>query len=262
MRRSRRGGVSGVEFGSSGEDSFVAVVVTKLTGALLFILLLTMVIMALLPKAAELDERKRQSSQSASQKGRGPLRIATPPRLPEAIAGRAYLVALAASGGNGPPEWSAEGGMPGWLSLDRETGRIGGTPPEETKEPLEFEVHVTDGDDADSVKFGLTVLPYQSAPVRVWKRLVNGVPWSAWLEQGVGFLLLWLVHLVGMNLLTNMERGSLAEVAEFENSSSEQDVVRKRFARYRLVVRLVSVAAMLALLGWLVAAPMLARTSV
>ena len=30
----------GMEFGGSGEDSFVAVVVTKLTGALLFILLL------------------------------------------------------------------------------------------------------------------------------------------------------------------------------------------------------------------------------
>ena len=55
MRRSRRGGGSSSEFGSSGEDSFVAVVVTKLTGALLFILLLTMVIMALLPKAVDLE---------------------------------------------------------------------------------------------------------------------------------------------------------------------------------------------------------------
>ena len=54
MRRNRRGGGSGLEFGGSGEDSFVAVVVTKLTGALLFILLLTMVIMALLPKAVDL----------------------------------------------------------------------------------------------------------------------------------------------------------------------------------------------------------------
>ncbi len=39
MRRNRRNGHSGMEFGGSGEDSFVAVVVTKLTGALLFILL-------------------------------------------------------------------------------------------------------------------------------------------------------------------------------------------------------------------------------
>ena len=57
MRRNRRGGGSGLEFGGSGEDSFVAVVVTKLTGALLFILLLTMVIMALLPKAVDLAPR-------------------------------------------------------------------------------------------------------------------------------------------------------------------------------------------------------------
>jgi preprotein translocase subunit SecG len=260
-RRSRRGGGSGVEFGSSGEDSFVAVVVTKLTGALLFILLLTMVIMALLPKAVDLDDRKNTRSQSASQRGRGPLKIATPARLPEAVAGRAYLVALAAKGGGGPPEWSAQGELPGWLSLDRESGRIAGTPPEETKEPLEFEIQVSDGNDTDSLRFGLTVLAYQSEPVRVWKRLVNGVPWSAWLEQGVGFLVLWLVHLVGMNLLSNAERGALGEVGEFADSETEQHIVRKRFARYRLVVRLVSVTALLALLGWLLGAPMLARFS-
>src|SRR6516165_5336214 len=57
MRRSRRGRGSHLEFGGSGEDSFVAVVVTKLTGALLFILLLAMVIMALLPKAVDSDAR-------------------------------------------------------------------------------------------------------------------------------------------------------------------------------------------------------------
>src|SRR5262249_44761224 len=43
MRRLQRGRGSSMEFGGSGEDSFVAVVVTKLTGALLFILLLAMV---------------------------------------------------------------------------------------------------------------------------------------------------------------------------------------------------------------------------
>jgi hypothetical protein len=259
MRRSRRGGGSGVEFGSSGEDSFVAVVVTKLTGALLFILLLTMVIMALLPKAVDLDDRKNTSTQSASQKGRGPLKISTPPRLPEAVAGRLYLVALAATGGGGPPEWSAEGGIPNWLSLDRESGRIAGTPPAETKEPLEFGIRVTDGTETDSLVVQLAVLPYQSEPVRAWKQLVSGVPWRTWLEQGVGFLVLWLVHLVGMNLLANAERGSVAEVGGFENSDSEQRLVRKRFASYRLVVRLASFTAMLALLGWILVAPMLHR---
>src|SRR3954467_14625751 len=101
MRRSRRGGGSALEFGGSGEDSFVAVVVTKLTGALLFILLLTMVIMALLPKAIDLP-----SSGSGDEKADSlPLAIATPGTLPEAIAGRPYVVALAATGGNGAIRW-------------------------------------------------------------------------------------------------------------------------------------------------------------
>ena len=98
MRRSRRGGHAGLEFGGSGEDSFVAVVVTKLTGALLFILLLTMVIMALLPKAVDLPS----SPAGEGDESRAPLAIATPETLPEAIAGRPYDVALAADGGRGP----------------------------------------------------------------------------------------------------------------------------------------------------------------
>src|SRR5271155_3901750 len=98
MRRSRRGGGSSSEFGSSGEDSFVAVVGTKLTGALLFILLLTMVIMALLPKAVDQDLAEKSQSESDAKEGQ-PLKIATPARLPEAIAGRSYLLALAATGG-------------------------------------------------------------------------------------------------------------------------------------------------------------------
>src|SRR6516162_8898181 len=100
MRRSRRGGGSGLEFGSSGEDSFVAVVVTKLTGALLFILLLAMVIMALLPKAVDLDRDGQEAAPAGA--GQVPLKIATPSTLPDAVAGRPYLVALAATGGGGP----------------------------------------------------------------------------------------------------------------------------------------------------------------
>jgi preprotein translocase subunit SecG len=251
MRRSRRGGGSGFEFGSSGEDSFVAVVVTKLTGALLFILLLTMVIMALLPKVADVEERNDTATKSESQKGRGPLEISTPSKLPEAIAGRPYLVALAATGGGGTSEWSADGGLPDWLTLDRESGRIGGTPPGATKEPLAFEIRVSDGTDTASLAAQLVVLPYQSESVRAWKRLTSAVPWRAWLEQGVGFLVLWLVHLVGMNLLANAERGSLAETLDFDDAGDVQVTVRKRFAFYRLVIRSATSVAMLALLGWL-----------
>jgi hypothetical protein len=63
-----------MEFGGSGEDSFVAVVVTKLTGALLFILLLTMVIMALIPKAVDLPaggDRGRSRMRAAGDRHAG-----------------------------------------------------------------------------------------------------------------------------------------------------------------------------------------------
>ncbi len=257
MRRSRRGGGSGAEFGSSGEDSFVAVVVTKLTGALLFILLLTMVIMALLPKAVDLEDRPRSPSDSDSQKARGPLKIATPPRLPEAIAGRPYLVALAATGGSGPPTWSVEGALPDWLILDHDSGRIGGTPPAQTKEPLAFEIHVSDGVETVSSPAQLVVLPYQSESSYRLKRLIGGVPWRAWLEQGVGFLILWLVHLVGMNLLANVERSSVEDALDSEIQEGAQLAVRKRFATYRIVIRVATLAAMAGLLGWLILAPSL-----
>src|ERR1700722_18395817 len=124
MRRSRRGHSGGMEFGGSGEDSFVAVVVTKLTGALLFILLLTMVIMALLPKAVDMSESSRKAARSGEPGDLEPLRIATPGALPDAIAGRPYLVALAATGGHGTLRWSVDGRLPEWLTLEESTGRI------------------------------------------------------------------------------------------------------------------------------------------
>src|SRR3974390_1884860 len=103
MRHRRRGGGSGLEFGGSGEDSFVAVVVTKLTGALLFILLLTMVIMALLPKAVDQSVAGRAGPAPPDEPP--PLAIPPPDPLPEAIAGRPYALALAATGGQGPLKW-------------------------------------------------------------------------------------------------------------------------------------------------------------
>src|SRR5947208_12326534 len=112
MRRSRRGLSGGHEFGGSGEDSFVAVVVTKLTGALLFILLLTMVIMALIPKAEEAVRRSKASDAPAK------LRITTPTELPEAIVGRPYTLALAAEGGAGDRTWQVEGDWPAGLRFD------------------------------------------------------------------------------------------------------------------------------------------------
>ena len=83
MRRSRRnGGHAGLEFGGSGEDSFVAVVVTKLTGALLFILLLTMVIMALLPKAVDLPSSEQNGGADDAPPWRSPRPERSPRRSP------------------------------------------------------------------------------------------------------------------------------------------------------------------------------------
>ena len=93
MRRTRRGGSHGLEFGGSGEDSFVAVVVTKLTGALLFILLLTMVIMVLIPKAIDLPASPPRAGDAPAE-NLEPLTITTAEGLPEAIAGRPYTLAL------------------------------------------------------------------------------------------------------------------------------------------------------------------------
>jgi len=257
MRRSRRGGRSAAEFGSSGEDSFVAVVVTKLTGALLFILLLTMVIMALLPKAVDLESRNESTREADSKEGRAPLRIATPPRLPEAVAGRPYLLALAATGGRGPVSWSVQGSMPAWLALDEAAGRLGGTPPHETTEPLALELTVSDGTESASQPAQLLVLPYQ-APTPLASSLMGGlgvVRWRAWLEQGVGFLVLWLIHLLGMNLLASIERSSLEGDVMAQASDGAQLSIQKRFARYRLLVRLATLSAILALALWLLLAP-------
>ncbi len=176
MRRSRRGGHSSVEFGSSGEDSFVAVVVTKLTGALLFILLLTMVIMALLPKAADLESLDSEHREAGANAGQAPLRIATPSRLPEAVAGRPYLLALAATGGGLPRTWSSEGALPDWLALDPASGQIAGTPPRETDSPLSLTVQVSDGTDTVSQPVSLSVLPYQATAAASWWSRLPSVP--------------------------------------------------------------------------------------
>ena len=128
MRRNRQRRRVGLEFGGSGEDSFVAVVVTKLTGALLFILLLTMVIMALLPKAVDLAPPGGDDVRAGAETPPAPLAITTPESLPEAIAGRPYTVALAARGGRGPLRWTLGGTLAGGTELRLRLGRLAGNP--------------------------------------------------------------------------------------------------------------------------------------
>jgi hypothetical protein len=248
MRRNRRNGHAGLEFGGSGEDSFVAVVVTKLTGALLFILLLTMVIMALLPKAIDLP-----SPGQAEPSEPDALTISTPETLPEAIAGRPYALALAASGGKGPLRWSVSGDLPDGLSLDPPTGVLRGSPRSGTPRPVELVVRVSDGSTQTAKATQLVV--YQSdKPLTTpawWKPGLPPVPWRAWLEQGFGFLLLWLVHLVGMNTVASLQRWSLGALEARAAGDDDRRAALRRFAVYRSTVRLASLSAASVLAVWL-----------
>ncbi|OJW08537.1 MAG: hypothetical protein BGO49_12670 [Planctomycetales bacterium 71-10] len=254
MRRNRRGGGGGgLEFGGSGEDSFVAVVVTKLTGALLFILLLTMVIMALLPKAMDVGPAAARDHSEAR-----PLRIATPAELPEAIAGRPYAVALAAEGGRGPLKWSLDGDLPDGLAFDAASGLLKGTPTAGTPKPAELALRVTDG---DAIAAGaLRLVVYQSdvplATPSWWKPGIPPVPWRAWLDSGVGFLLLGLVHMVGMSAIAGFERQASAALAveggrTVRLGEADPALSPRRFALYRAVIRACTLAAAAGLAAWL-----------
>jgi hypothetical protein len=260
MRRSRRNGHGGLEFGGSGEDSFVAVVVTKLTGALLFILLLTMVIMALLPKAVDLPLAESEAGPREPAK----LAIITPETLPEAIAGRPYTLALAAQGGHGPLKWAVEGKIPEGLTFDPESGQLRGTPKAGTPQPQALVLRVSD--ETSQVSQGTQLVVYESdRPLSLpskWKPSLPPIPWHAWLEQGFGFLVLWLIHLVGMSTVGNLQRwslGRIAAIAAADNDAADvgdasleaERAVRRRFVFYKLLVRLATISAALALAVWL-----------
>ena len=85
-----------------------------------------------------------------------------------------------------------------------------------------------------------------------WKPGIPPVPWRAWLEQGFGFLVLWLVHVVGMNTLGGLQRWSLGGLAA-DPQATEDDLhaAARRFATYRWAVRLASLSAAAALGAWL-----------
>ncbi len=243
MRRSRRGGHGGLEFGGgSGEDSFVAVVVTKLTGALLFILLLSLVIMALLPKAMDMPRPRDTDADLAPLT----LAIATPETLPEAIAGRPYSVAMAATGGSGVLHWGLDGKLPEGMTFDPATALLQGTPKTGTPEPLGLLLRVTDGHDRASRPAKLVVFQSPetlSTPSR-WKPALPPLPWKAWLDQGFGFLLLLLVYLAGMNTLAALQRWSASDV-------DGEGLAKRRFAAYRWLIRLASLAAAAGLALWM-----------
>jgi len=233
--------------GGSGEDSFVAVVVTKLTGALLFILLLSLVIMALLPKA--IDGPRKSAGDDSDELL--PLAIATPDALPEAIAGRPYAVALAATGGKGPLRWGVDGPLPAGLAFDPDSAQLRGTPRAGTPEPVSLVLRVSDGADRASRAAQLVVYQPDSpltTPSR-WKPSIPPIPWRAWMEQGFGFLVLLLVHLVAMSTLDGLQRWSVAHLASGADGGSF--ALERRFASYRLLSRLAGLGAATGLALWL-----------
>jgi hypothetical protein len=183
------------------------------------------------------------------------LKILTPGGLPEAIAGRPYNVALAADGGLGPLHWSLDGALPEGLSFDPEKGLLKGTPSKGTPQPVELAVRVSDGEKIDAGLLKLVV--YQSdAPLSTpawWKPGIPPVPWRAWLDHGVGFLIVWLVHLVGMSTLANFEAraesggGGVA----IEGAEGALATAPRRFAVYRALVRLSSLSAAFSLVVWI-----------
>ncbi len=249
MRRGRGNGHSVLEFGGSGEDSFVAVVVTKLTGALLFILLLAMVIMALLPKATESLDQELANSTPSLESETAPLLIVSPERLPDAIAGRPYELAIATSGSPGPFSWSLDGLLPDGLVFDAESGVIQGTPlsGSSTREPLSVVVRVSDGVQGDARRLAIVVFE-PDAPLAVADRVVKSLPtvsWQTWLEHGMGFLLLLLIHHAAISSIAALQR----RATSFQDPGSPRS--NRRFSVYRATVRLATISAMLLLGIWL-----------
>jgi hypothetical protein len=173
--------------------------------------------------------------------------LTTPDTLPEAIAGRAYAVALAASGGSGPLRWSIAGELPEGLALDPGSGQITGTPSAGAGTPTELAIAVSDGQQRVSKSVRLAVL--EPAKVLGWvdPSRVRPVPsWRSWLEHGFGFLVLGLVGLLGLNLVGAIERWSMA------SAPTGTDRTRGRFHLYRGLVFVTALGLAAALGTWLV----------
>lgn len=236
MRHSRRGRHAGSEFGGSGEDSFVAVVVTKLTGALLFILLLTMVIMALIPRAQLAATAERAE----------PLEVVTPARLPEAIVGRPYSVALASRGGSGPISWALQGTLPEGLAFDPEAGTIAGTPARANDGGRGFAIVASDTNTRAVSTLSLPVLePDQPLGNGKLSQVYARLTWKDWMNSGFGYFVIVAMWIGGLGVVGSLERWSI----KAEEIGGER-VTSRRFVGYKLVVTLAAVAAGVAFRYW------------
>ena len=243
MRRSRRGGGFHQELGGSGEDSFVAVVVTKLTGALLFILLLTMVIMALVPKA---DSEQGQAS--AEAKKSPSLMLDVPETLPEAVVGRSYQFAFSARGESaGALQWSVREALPEGLSFDEKTGRLSGSVHDKGLETVPLTIQVTDG---RTVAGAVTQLPVwnpeaeQGAAATSQAFQLSAMPMQAWISQGFGLALVWFGCLAGVGLIDRLEAVQLAGLGGAAPRP-------RRFQMYRFVTGLCGLCGTCAIVAWM-----------
>jgi hypothetical protein len=207
-----------------------------------------MVIMALIPKAVDNSPIR---SDEGSERSSEPLAIATPETLPEAIEGRPYTLALAATGARGPVRWALDGPIPEGLALDPATGILSGTPKSGTPEPAALTIRASDGSNRAGRPTRLAIYQAEgmlTLPSR-WKPSLPPIPWRAWMEQGFGFLVLILVHLVGLNTIHALRRWSLA--SRTEATEDERLALDRRFAAYRALVRLTTLAAASGLAVWL-----------
>ena len=244
MRRSRRGGGFHQELGGSGEDSFVAVVVTKLTGALLFILLLTMVIMALIPKADTAAPGSAESTKKPPS-----LLLEVPETLPEAIAGRPYQFTFSVRGeSSGPLHWSIQEPLPEGLKFDDKVGRLSGELSGRTIESIPMTIQVTDGRSVAGAVTQLSVwnpekIGVDGEQVEAIEK-ISGMPVQAWLSLGFGLVLIWFGHLAGVGVIDRMEAVQILE----QGSVSKQT---QRFRWYRIATWLISLISTCAIAAWM-----------
>jgi hypothetical protein len=138
------------------------------------------------------------------------------------------------------------------MRFDPETARIQGTPRAGTPKPVELVLRVSDGEDR-AAKPATLVVYQPDRPLTVpsqWLPKLPPLPIRSWIEQGFGFVLLLLVHIVGMNTLRSLERWSAAK-AEAQTGEAATIIRRGRFILYRAALRLATLGAMIALAVWM-----------
>ena len=161
-------------------------------------------------------------------------------------------MALAATGGRGPLRWTLDGPLPEGLSFDPASGVLQGTP-SEGNAPAAGPGRPRQRRRRTIATQPARLLVYQSDQPLVtpawWKPGLPPVPWRAWLDQGVGFLVLWLVHWSAWGPLNHMERSASIQAAAFETAARQPLCLGTATLVYRMLIRLCTASAMVALVS-------------